>query len=466
MVGLVVQSRFLVDKILVNEKGYCYLTIHSKEMSGFRVEMLLFVLLCVACSEPSQIGTSFFQDGDLTISYVDTVSVKASTVLYDSLATNSTSRLLIGHDTDEQLGTLTCKAYLSLAPDGTTSLKEINSTYSRITLNLLFDHYSFYDTTVRQRFYVSELKQKIALGDDGYLYNTSQLPYQQTPLGQIEFASLPNKNDTLEIPLSDQLGNQLYNLAKVSSPSISETAEFQKLIKGLVVHPDVSINAAVLGFKTEAQLRVYYIDKTNSPTEEKFISFSLKSENQTNLYFNEIRCDRSLTNLKSLRSYRYPISSDSTDHKVYVQGGAGLAIRVELPHIKELLRDNKNLIISEAVLEFIPIDNSDHNNQPFPSQLMVNYVNEKNESLSSTAGTANLITDLYLGKDIYYQFDLTDFIKQQLSINEFNHNALLFSLPSSELASSVTKLYAGDAKHKYKMKVKMNVVNVKNVNNQ
>ncbi len=442
--------------------GYTF----KKGINGWKIIQLLVVFVFAACSEPSQIGTSFFQDGDLNISYVDTVTVKASTVIYDSLATNSTSRLLIGHHTDEQLGTLTCKAYLSFSPDGSTTLKEISTVYSRVTLNLILDHYSYYDTTVRQRFYVSELEQKIVLGDDGQLYNTSELAYQQNPIGQIEFASLPNKNDTLEIPLSDPLGIQLYNLAKVSSASVTETGEFQKLIKGLVVHPDPSINAAVLGFTASAQLRVYYIDKTVRPTEEKYISFSVKSTSQTNLYFNEVKCDRSLTNLKGLQSYRYPIASDSTGQKVYIQGGAGLAIRVELPYIKEILRDNKNLMLSEAVLEFRPLDNSDHNNESYPSNLEVNYVNHKNEVISSSSGAATLVDDLILGKDIYYQVDIRDFIKLQLSINESNHNALLFSLPSADRASTVTKLYAGDQKNKYKMKVKMNVVTVKNVNNQ
>ncbi len=427
-------------------------------MKFFPLTILVVSGLIYSCSEPSGIGSNFIQNGDLGVLYIDTVSIKASTVFFDSVPTSTASRLLIGHHNDEDLGPLTCKTYFKLIPGSSTNIEETNTRYSRISLVLKYDTYSYYDTSALHTFSVHRVTENMETETDGKLYSTSEFDYDPIPLGQIDFLPRPNKTDSLEIPISDELGEQLYDLVKIGSKSISNADDFQKLIRGLVVTPDSSIDGAILGFSTEAELRLYYIDFSGEETEEEYITFSVSGSSEGGFYFNSIKSDRSDTNLKDLKSTRYALNSALTDEKFYLQGGA-LGMRIEFPYINSILRDNGNLIISDAILEIIPIHKSDQFNTGLPEELSVNGVNEKNEIQYAYPKSIDLVTNPY-DRNTYYQLDVEQFIKQQLSIDEFNGNALMITLPDAEVSSSVTRLYAGDQKNQYEMIVKIHVVTV------
>lgn len=430
------------------------------------MKFLPFVVLILSgtmysCSDPSGVGSNFFQSGSLDVVTIDTVSLKASTIFFDSVVTSTASRLLVGHHVDEDLGNLTCKAYFKLTPDGTTSLEDKDTRYSRISLILKYDKYSYYDTSTLHTLSVHEITDNMEMRSDGTLYNTSRFDYNPTPLGTLDFLAQPNKIDSLEIPLSDELGKQLYDLSKISSKSVTDSDEFEKLIEGFVVAPDTALNGAILGFSTNAELRLYYIDLSTVPTDERYIAFSVSGSSEGGFYFNTIENDRSATSLKDLKSQRYPISSTLTNERFYIQGGL-LGMRIELPYINSILRDDENLIISDATLEIRPIHKSDQVNSSFPAELSVDVVNGKNEVQYAYPYAIQLVTDPYLGRDTYYQLDLEYFIKLQLGIDEFNSNAIMLTLPDDELSSSVARLYAGDQKNEYEMILKIHVVTVNN----
>jgi Domain of unknown function (DUF4270) len=410
---------------------------------------------------PSEIGSDFFREGSLDVVYTDTLSLQVSTTIVDSLITSNTGRLLVGYHNDEDLGSIYAASFFQVEPkssiEGSYFLDQASTDYLRTTLTLWYDGYSYYDTLNNQSLLVHQLADEIELYDNGYLYNTSATKYSSTPLGQLTYKPKPLSGDSIEVPLSDLFGSSIYNRSILEDENLTSTDDFVKnILKGLAVVPDITVNDAMVGFDTRAEVRVYYRDRSVVPSEENYLRFFVST-----LQYNQIKANRTLTPLQSLTTSKEKLSTSLTNRKTYAQGGSGLYIRVEIPHLKTILIDNPKLIITEADLTFKPIKNTYRNNEPLTPRLKLYAANENNriyaEFVSTVEGEgyANLIEDRDLERDTYYKANVTEFIKAQLATEENNKNALLLSLSNEELQSTVNRLYVGDQKNDYSMELKV-----------
>ena len=213
------------------------------------VVLILVVTGLIGCTTSvSEIGSNLFNNNLFSISYVDSVSVKVSTVLLDSLITSNTSRLLVGYHKDEKLGPITAKAIFQLAVTPPVFLDRRTTEYQSLRLFLKRDGYSYYDTTNTQTISVYQLSNKIRLFN-GFLYNTSKFTIDKSapPLGTLTFAPRPHHIDSLEIPLPDSLGQELMTMAQKSDPRLQSSDEFIKFFKGLALIPDSSNHASAAG---------------------------------------------------------------------------------------------------------------------------------------------------------------------------------------------------------------------------
>src|SRR5882762_9272611 len=78
----------------------------------------------------SVIGADFFTNKSaFDISYLDSMSLKVSTVLRDSMVTSNTKRLLVGYHQDEKLGTITSQAIFQVGITGAVRLDKSNTQY-------------------------------------------------------------------------------------------------------------------------------------------------------------------------------------------------------------------------------------------------------------------------------------------------------------------------------------------------
>ncbi len=420
----------------------------------------------MSCSDPSEIGSDFFGGGSLDVAYSDTLTLRTSTVMFDSIVTNNNDRLLIGFHDDPLLGKVSASAYLTIQPNGSSSsysLENISSEYQRITLTLWPDTYAFYDTLVQQKLYVYELADEIDPDDENKIYNTSQTPFYQTPIGSGVFRPKPTSDDSVEIVLSDVLGETIYQLATEGSSSLANTDEFVKqVLKGLRISADTTQPGVVMGFNTSAELRVYYLDRTAVPSEEKYLRFFV-----TTPRYNHIQTNRSQTALKDLKELRYAISSEETNRTVFVQGGSPLGIRVEIPHLKSIMLEHDGLSIVKATLRMYPVKNSYDEQMPLPSLLKLYAVNNRNEIYEDYStddeenGFAVLVEDADLNRDTRYVADVTEFVKSQLRLNDDNHNAMLFCLDRSNFFNTVNRASLGDQRSHYKMKLELQIAQLR-----
>jgi hypothetical protein len=417
----------------------------------FHFSFIIPLLFLNSCTDaPSGIGSDFFHNGELNVIYVDTVTLEVSTVQFDSLITTNPSRFLIGTHNDTDLGKVSCVPFFQVTPAGELTLDEDFTSFTKAVLILSYDGYSFYDTTKQITIKVHRLSEEMET-IEGNLYNTSSFSYDADPLGSLTFTPRPNHSDTLEIPLSNDFGREIIRLAQESHEDVSSAAAFLEYFYGVAIVPAASEEGPVVGFSTTSEIRIYYIDKSKTPGEEKYLALSSGS----NLRFNQLTTDKSLTNLSTLTQQRYHLRSSLTNKRAYVQSGAGLALRVGMPYLREILRENKNLIITDAILDLVPVKQIHDPNTPLPSSLLINAVNYRNLSYASYPYQAQLIEDPYLGRDTHYSVNVKDFILQQLAIEEFNDNALLFTLNDTDFRSSVNRIYLGDQKSNYEMKLKI-----------
>lgn len=423
---------------------------------GVRIVLVLIVLLLTGCGYSSELGADFFQPSSVDILFTDSLTLKLSTVKLDSNVTGSPSRLLIGKAVDDELGIVTASAFFEVLPaDGSSDyyVESATTRFSRATVVIVGDGYSYYDTLSQSVIEVFPLSEEMEANDDGYFYNRTDFA-KEAAIGSLSFYPMPGLMDTLEVPLSSQYGQRIYD-AMISDPEtyVSST-EIVTKIPGFMLAP--KSGTSVIGISSTVQLRIYYWDTQSVPITEKYIFFSSASGEK----FNQLLADRTATALNSLVSNKYALVSALSENRSYIQGGDGLCLRVEAPYLNTILYENKDLVIISATLQFSPAANTYGNNRLLPTSLVAYIVNDLNE-ITSQFGTTALVTDYALGRDTYYEIDVTDYVKSRLAQGESpDGSAFLFSLSDSDMSISINRLIIPDQKNSIQPKLRINFLNI------
>lgn len=417
-----------------------------KRQVYFSVLMLLGTL--ASCNESGEIGLNFFDENSFEVSSLDTLTVTVSTVLFDSIPTNDQGSVLVGRHQDAQLGDIVAKGYLQLGQptDADIGLTDTDigdqMEFDSITIILDYSDYSIYDTTEQLELSVHLTTEKIELGDDFFLYNVTSFPYETTPLASTHYFPNPLKEDSIEIRLPNSIGEEIFDHLNQN-----EIDEYLEDFDGLVLIPGTTDNGAIVGFATSSRLRVHYHIPSELEEEALYVDIPLQST-----HFSEIQSDRSQTDLADLYEQRYPLNSNETNHRAYIQGGVGLGLRVEIPHITNL-REDEDLILSKIYLEFKPQPSQSDNNVYLPPNLSMYEANSRNQLGVLWSTTIAPTIDDELDRGTQYRADITDFIDRQLALAEFNENALIFELAAAEGTTTLNHLYVGDTKAEHEMKL-------------
>jgi hypothetical protein len=431
--------------------------------SLFSMRHFLFFVAVSLCScgvDSSEIGTDFFNEGALDISYIDSSSVKLYTVRFDSLITSDAQRILVGSHNDERLGRLTASAYFQPGLQSAVDLDEDNVSFDYAAITLKYDTYSYYDTASSITLTAYRVTEEIELEEDGYLYNTSEFSFSEEPLGSVTFSPRPHRKDSVEIILDEDFALDLYQKALEGDDDLATNAEFIEYLKGIAIIPDSSGSTAIVGFAMP-EIRLYYIDKSITPTDQRYVSFPVSGGQASNLHFNNIRTNRTATKLAIMPDFEGKLSADITDEEAYLQAGAGLALRVDFPYLRNLTA-NTNFFVTKAVLDIYPVRKSYGELAPLPSALIPYKVDKKNNTLYQFPFNATLYEDIDLGRDTRYSLDVTSFVKEQMAITEFNENALLFVIENASFRGGVDRIYAASPGSQYKTRLTIYYATVNN----
>jgi hypothetical protein len=431
--------------------------------------LIFLAILCTACEdEPTQLGQELLRADDLvSTQYTDTLTVNSKTVLLDSVVTSTANHLLVGRYIDPVFGAVEASSYFQIA--NIDSIKNVpDAVLDSVVLSLGYKYYHG-DTLKPQSISVHRVLDKIgqntgnltkrlleSLNTKNTYYNTDKLSYDSQPLGQINnFKAKPviqrNKTNSqfdsvyssLNIRLKPEFGNEL--LALRGKKAGSGLIDFKEYFKGMVLVPNPTDNAAILGFEPNntpstvalkpSYLGLYYHSKDKKDTLKTFFLVSFTTNETYNNRFNHIKHDRSNTPLVALVKPNDKIPAKGAAQEVYVQSGSGISAKIEIPHLKTLVKDG-NIAINKVELALKPVAALD-SGLPVIGLNMIN-VNPTDTNrpwrtatgelfaLASEGGNTGQLA-LYNTKTKSYQFNITTYVQQVLSGVQPNNGFILSS---------------------------------------
>lgn len=410
--------------------------------------LVIASIFCSCSNEATTIGAGFFSEGSLDIAYIDSSTVKLSTIQIDDIISNTSSRVVVGTHDDISLGHITASAFFKVGLQAAVSLKDMNVEYGFASLVLKYDGYSYYDTTALLTLNAYRVSDNIKPDANGAIYNNDSFEVDPEVLGTVVFNPRPHRDDSIEIVLTESFGRTLFEKAVTAHKDLQSNEEFLNYIRGFALFPDSTVNASFVGFASSSvELRLYYKNLFNVPSTTEHLSFPL-----TDLYYSSHIHAQRPTYFDQL-SVDNMLPSSETGNKSYIEGGCGLALRVDLPYLREL-RQNPNFYVTHADLEIYVEKKSFDPLTPLPVTLTVYPVTGKNALYTEIVYTADLVED-DLQRDTRYKLDVTTFIKAQMDLLSFNKNGLMFILPGSSFRSGVDRIYFAEHSSQYKTRLKI-----------
>src|SRR6218665_55568 len=230
--------------------------------------ILLFVLSLFSCGTDTDTGEFNVGSDYLALSnkviLIDTATVTMSTINFDSLATSSRGRILIGNYDDPVFGKVKSDSYFQLSADTYalnsvgSDTESINYVFDSISMILKYDRYYYGDTTRVQTFNIHRLTQKVKPNkEDNNFYNNSTLTYSPESLGSISFQPRPKQKDSINIQMDKVFGEALFQ--KIKKREVTDFDSFTEYLKGFVLVPENSTSSNVIGFSvSSSKVRLYY----------------------------------------------------------------------------------------------------------------------------------------------------------------------------------------------------------------
>jgi len=460
--------------------------IKTNWLKGFLIGAIgALTIIITSCEDEGLLKTDKdFASRSLQTIFVDTFSVKTSTVLMDSLPTSNTS-VLVGSYYDPFFGWINSSANFELSYN--SFLPETDWVYDSAKLILKYNNYSYGDTTKSVNLTVSELMESIeprqlTFGGDRVsifnpsfaLYNTSKVKFSPTPITTVSTRFFPNR-DSIAISLPKSFGQRLYD-TESQIPALVK-AEYERTgdvsfkanwfadsyFNGLNLSVPSTTNASIAGFTPSSSVvRLYYTSKNPSNDNEKItrvIDFRLS---QGTRQFNSITSNRSGTPSQALSNLT-AIPSEATGNVTFVQSGVGIYTKIEFPTVKSFFLNSK-IILLEAQLEVGAVQNTYLGNTKPLSLLSIYTTDQTNIVNGILPATSNSpITTRPIVDNEYqitrYIFPITSYLDNQIkasgTIPSFVLAAPAFS-GNRPLFSEISRMVIGNRYHptnKIKLKI-------------
>jgi hypothetical protein len=411
--------------------------------------MLSLVALAASCTNTvSDIGVGLPNANTDTGAYlIDTLTIRASTVLRDSVPSSNSAYLFVGQYTDPLLGKLTARSAFRLglpsgyAPDPT-------AIFDSVTLVLKPDEYRYGDTTKTQALVeVHRLRSPVSNTqysftsprltkmdyDSVNLLNASTNGGSLAPVGRAR----PNIR-TIRLPLSQTLGQTLLTMGQTGRLSTQD--DLDAFLPGLVITPATNDEAAIVRLSAtaaDAGVNLYYHLPTD-PTTVITSSFTLAGGGR---HYFQVRANRNVAAINNLpRTSLQSVSSALTGERTVIEGAIGLQTRLEFPHLTDLRQFGNNLTITNAQITASVPTSTLTPFVPAPPSLGIYYTDANNHptGLYQTAAVAyntgiSTTTGIEQGT---YNWLVTSYVQAVLQ-NTIPNNGLLLASATPDVPSRV-----------------------------
>lgn len=387
-----------------------------------KLATILFLSFAIlsACEAPKEIG---LPPGTVVdVKFIDTFSVKTSTVLLDSVRTTGAAQMLLGSYFDPQFGDVSAKSFFEYTGVINLSADKVYQ-YDSVALSMTYS-YIYGDTL--QPFTLNIHKLKDTLENKNY-YNNSSVPYQTQPFITSTFRPSFASSTSLFIRLPDDYGRLMFGSY---SAGLDTYSKFTNAFKGFAFIPDPS-NKAIVGFPSSNIQIIVYFHEVNSTSQ---IAYPIRV---TNRRFNHVESQNGGTILSKLKPLQ-PISSQQLGGNSYIQDALGIVTKIEFPTLSKLLQD-KNIAFNRVELSIKPdlnIQTGGYYN--LPSALVLAETDGSNKILRTKGDLELLLSNdnqvfsgnispqigLYSSKYQNYNFVLTNYL-QALSVGFKKSDGLL-----------------------------------------
>ena len=432
--------------------------------------LIYSVLICAipACDND---GDSFpigdvFSDNQAVMGYVDTFSLKLSTIKIDSFATSGySSSMFLGYYKDEKVGNVLTEMYAPIIFSSTLTIPE-NSIYDSLVICFKPSGVWVGDTVTPKFLNISRVLQKIEPHYDAEkqkMFNHQRLQRDTTPLARVTISPNPGRKLVSTARMSDELGNEWFKMLLESNDVMSNTEYFLDYFKGLAIVPDVTDFTWGLGFTTNGmiprsnqiedatqfEIRLYY-RRPSDGEDDSYLTFVLANDIVNQYKYTYLNNDRTGTPFEKLKKYDDKVYSSESGSVSYVQTGSGLALRIDMPTLNNLHSVAEYMNVIDARLIIKPKENSfDDDVYKLPSTLYVGLTDESNKTvsyLSDMNGNAVSSQIYYTNneKTPFYSFQLIGFVRSRIMSPSEDYNSIVILPSEEEIATSFKRLVVDD----------------------
>jgi len=442
----------------------------------------LFSLLSCQKQPNLKFGQDYIGDnGSANIVLVDTATVELSTVVVDSSATAGTGYLQVGSYNDAYFGNIYSRAFLQVGLPGSFPKIDQFSGYDSIGLVLLYKKGSpFYgDTTVTMTYKVNQVSELYELNEarnQRGFFSNSTLNIDPIPLGASSFRLFPSipyanqgSGDSVKIRLDQALGKKMFNMIFNNSDSIKKSQNFLNWFHGLCISPDTTHGKGVIyGFSDSVLMRIYYHD-VGATTSLKTIDFGITNKG---FQFNNIITNRAGSRLDKLDTATLAVQtppatpSDRLFGGGYIQSITGLNVKLTFPYLNGIAHRQDYLSVIRAQLSVKPIPQSFTTTWTLSPQLSIDYTDFNNligspvaSSTTGQAQTGSLVVNYSSPLNTVYNYDVTNFIKAQITNASPNaaQQGLMLSAPSPASNTSFARTVLADKSFPVNQRVTLSV---------
>ncbi|RIJ36724.1 DUF4270 family protein [Pontibacter oryzae] len=422
------------------------------------------ILALSSCEDPNDLGLELVED-NVSGKFVDTLTINVSTVLLDSIYTSGTGSLLVGRYTTPNAGTLSASTFFQLGVGSTATIAS-DARYDSLKLIMPLSGGYYGDTINTVTLNVFELSSDLKLRDlptvypverplsyffrSSALYNKSKVGVKPDPLTSYSFSPRPVSKDTLLIPMPNTLGQMWFDMRVAGDEQLSETSSFMTFFKGLnITSPE---GTSVLNFATTGTLvRLYYSEPSTSGGNrvQKFIDFPLTN---SSTQFNKFSSDFTGSSLDGIKHSK-ELAASVTNEVSMAQAGAGLMIKLDIPHLDKLKQQLKPEFINKAVLIVEP-SRSFATTYPYPVPTAVTlYETGSNGIIYSPIpfdydAQGNPITSSFIkssetSTDGRYEFSITEHLIKRLRDERITNQPLYLAPSPSAFNTTASRLVVG-----------------------
>lgn len=452
------------------------------ENMKIRILLLIGALAAVFCMcDPdgdSRVVGDVFTDNKAVLGYVDSFSLKLSTIRLDSFVTTGNSNIFMGYYQDEKVGNVLAETYMPIVFSTKTNIPE-DAVYDSLVICFKPSGGWIGDTLQPKEIKIYEVLEEIKphyRAERQQMFNHQKLQRSDNELATVSIDPFPARGLVSWARMSDSLGQLWFDMIVNGDDAMDKDEYFEEYFKGICIVPQTTNCTWGLDFltfstalpesdmiddATQSEIRLYY----RKPGDDEYGSYMTFVPKESNPYrYVYFENDRSGTPFDSLQIDGGKVYSSESEHVSYIQTGSGLALRIDFPTLSILKSASEYMSVVDAQLLIKPKDFSYDETYQLPSTLYLAVTDESNDLLVNLTDMSGQIVQspIYYtadDKQPYYLFSAVKFVRSFINQKADNSelSMALIVLPSDLESASTFKRLVVDDNTRYAENVQLQI---------